>query len=820
MSYGPTPTTSAPVSSSIRTSQSSQYCAPGSYADAAKKSLTTSGRETKSLTQPAQLPQVVHHRSTNPSDISGRQASACQPATTLQPSGYCASGSDTGASKGHKFTLNPNAETFIPRSQLHHGHQHSNRPSNTPDWPATAYQSSTPRTFNPEAETCPPGAVKKEIKSTFAILKNQNFIDAEKAFRTILNGKYGIPNRFEKQEATIGLARSLKEQTCEKQMEACSILEELRLDGTLNRFGASTINNLDLTLSLCEEALGRHLDAETRLLRLRRKWRDADKKALCKPSRYYDADITHARLWQSMGKYTLAETLLQNIKTELIKNLQSKPYSPAIAQLPKYLDTVNIALGRLWQLLDKHQKAELLMLDIIGKRPDDDEDILCRQSDHKDVDLALTVIWRALGKHERAERLLLIMSRKHPDDSEEILCSPTGHRAIDMTLVRTWDEMDKFELAEKLLLNMSGKRPGDSEEELCKPCGHHDTDLTLALLWQKKYNYIRTEKLLLNMSGKRPGDSEEALCKLCGNREIDLALVRFWGLVGKYKLAEKLLLNMSRKHPGASEEILCKPCWQQEIDLTLVRYWEALGKYHLSERLLLNMSGKDPDDSEESLCKPCGNNDFDLALAMLWEMMEKPERTERLLLNLSGKHPDDDEDSLCKPSGNHDIDLTLARCWEITGKLGRAKRLVERGCEFYHSNEFELTLLKLSVGQEGFMEMISRYPESANTLLANSIHYFSLACEQIIQDNPESGQDNLHKALEFVESALTKYPPSAGVYSQKAHCLRMLGKSEQEWREWFDRAEAFDSSRTYRAKTHFWRNREAAALQKLSNLKE
>ncbi|WP_422134582.1 tetratricopeptide repeat protein [Endozoicomonas sp. ALD040] len=862
MSYGPTPTTSAPASSSCTTSQSSPYCASGSYADAARNRQSTSNREIKSLTQSAQLPQVVHQRSTSPSDISGRQASACQPATTSQPSGYCASGSDTGASKGRRSTLNPNAKTFIPRSQLPHGgHQDSNRPSR----PATADQSSTLQTFHPEAKTCPPEVFKKEIKSAYAMLNNQNFIDAEKAFRTLLNGKHGIPSRFDKQEATIGLARSLREQTHEKQLEACSILEELRLDGKLTRLGASTISNLDLCLSLCEEALGRHLDAETRLLRLRKKMRNANERALCEPSHYYAADISNARLWQLMGKYTLAETLLLNLKTELIKNLQSKPYSPATSKLRRHLDTVNMALMRLWQLMGKHQKAELLMLDLIGKRPDDDEDILCRQSDHKDVDLALTFIWRALGKHKRAERLLLNMSRKHPDDSEEILCRPTGHRAIDMALMRTWDEMNKPELAEKLLLNMSGKRPGDSEEELCKPCGHHDIDLSLALIWQRKYKYIRTEKLLLsmsgkrpgdseeelckpcghhdidlslallwqriykyirteklllNMSGKRPGDSEEELCKLCGNRESDLALVRFWELTGRYTLAEKLLLNMSRKHPDASEEILCKPCWQHDIDLALVRCWQLTGKYKLSERLLLNMIGWQPNDSEEIPGKSGGHDVLYLALARLWEMMDKPERTERLLLNISGKHPGDDEDSLCKPSGNHDIDLTLARCWENTGKLGRAERLLKRGCEFYHSNEFELTLLKLLTGQEGFMEMVSYYPESANTLVAKSIHYFSLACEQIIQDNPESGQDNLHKALEFVELALKKYPPIAGAFSQKAHCLRMLGKSEQEWREWFDRAEASDSSRTYRAKTHLWRNREAAALQKLSNLKE
>ncbi|WOG26230.1 hypothetical protein [Endozoicomonas sp. 8E] len=758
-------------------SQPSRYRASGSYADAAKKPPSTSSQETKSLTQPAQLPQGVHQHSNWPSDISGWQISAHQEsASTRQSSQYCASGSYSNAAKKPPSTSNREAKPLAQSAQLpKDDRRHSNKSSNISGQQASAYQRSTPRTFHPEAKSPSPEAIKKEINSAFAILNNQNFIDAEKAFQVILQKYQGKLSPFNKENITIGLAKSLKEQTYEKKLKARSLLEELRLGGRLNKFGASTIHNLDLTLSLCEQALGFYSAAESRLLRLRQKRTDANERALCTPSGFYAADIANARLWQCMGKHTQSETLLVKIKEVLIAELESKPYAPSAGKLRKHLDRVNISLARLWQSIEKYQLAEDLLLELSSKQPDDSEDILCKPTRRDDINLALAVLWQVMGKYKRAERLLLNMSGKHFEASEDILCKPCWQLDIDLILTRHWEVMGKYNLSERLLLNMSEKNPDDSEEILCKPCGHHLIDLGLARLWQMTDKPDRAERLLLNMSGKHPTDDADSLCKPIGDDEMDLALVRLW---------------------------------------------ETKGKYHLSERLLLNMSGKDPDDSEEILCKPCGNHEFDLALATLWEMMDKPERAERLLLNMIGKHPGEDEDSLCKPSGNHDIDLTLARCWEITGKLGRAKRLVERGCEFYHSNEFELTLLKLSVGQEGFMEMISRYPESANTLLAKSIHYFNLARQQIIQDTPESGQDNLHKALEFVESALQKYPPSAGAFSQKAHCLRMLGRSEQEWKEWFDRAKAFDSSREYRAKTHFWRNREAAALQKLSNLKE
>ncbi|WOG26241.1 hypothetical protein [Endozoicomonas sp. 8E] len=631
-----------------------------------------------------------------------------------------ASGSDTDEKKSCRYTLNPEARTFIPGAR-----QHSNSPSNITDRQATANPSFTPRTFQPGKKKPVPEAVKKKIDSAFATFNNQNFPDAEKAFRVILHENKNRLSPFDKQNITVGLARSLKEQTREKQLEACSLLEELRLEGELTRFGASTIYNLDLTLSLCEEALGKHFDAETRLLKLRKKRRNADEETLCRPSHYYPADITNARLWQSMGKHTLAETLLLNLKKELDQRLQPKPYASAAPKLQKYLDNVNLAL------------------------------------------------------------------------------------------VRHWDAKKKYELAEKLLLEMSRKHPNNSEKVLCEPCGHHDIDLTLARLWQTIGKYKRTEKLLLNMSGKRPGASEEELCQPSWQHETDLALIRYWELTGKYKLAEKLLLSLCGKHPDASEEILCKPCWQHNLDLALARLWEAEGKYHLSERLLLNMIGKHSNDREEILSVSSGHHDIDLTLALLWQAMHKPELTERLLLNMSGKSLNDSEESLCKPAGHHDIDLALIFFWKTTGKHERFQTLLRRCCELYHSDECQLTLLSMSAGKAGFLEMISRYPENANTLLVTSIHYFTLACEHITNDDLKSGNDHLVKALEIVDSVLEKYPFIAGAYSQKGHCLRMLGRSEQEWKEWFIRALSLDPGREYRCKTDFWRSNEATALQKV-----
>ncbi|WP_422475925.1 hypothetical protein [Endozoicomonas sp. ALB032] len=686
---------------------------------------------------------------------------------TPQPLQYCASGSNANTETTKPpFKLNPKAPAFIPRMQPDQPVQKDpGVPSNILDRRAKAYQCMSPRTFQQRVnKSCPETA--KRIDSAFKLLKKQDYINAEAAFRTILQDEQ--LNEFDHQRTVIGLARSLKEQTSEKKKEALTRLEELRVNGTFTESGASTIRNLDLTMSLCEQALGRFHDAQARLLRLRNKKPDADAETLCQHSGYFDVDIANARLWQHMRKYQLAEKLLLGMKAGLIEKLQSDPHAGIVERLHNYLDSVNIALVRYWQ---------------------------------------------EQCQYDRAEDLLLNMGGKHLDESIETLCKPSGHHDID--LVRHWQVMGKYEWAEKLLLNMIGKDSKDSIEILCTASEHPEFDLSLALLWHATGRLQLSEKLLLNMISRHPDDAEEILCTASGKHEIDLALVRLWQEMGEYQRAEILLLNLSLKHPDEREESLCQPCGHHDIDLTLARLWQKLNKHKQAGILLLNMSGKRPDAAMEELCRPCGNRDIDLALALHWEIVNKHHLTEGLLLNMSNKDLNDSEDSLCMPCGNHDIDLALVRLWELIDKGKQAERLIERCCKLYHSDECELSYLSLSAGKAKFMEVINGYSESANKLLLISIHYFVMACKQISEASPKSGEENLIKALEHVQLTLERYPPTAGAYSQKAHCLRMLGANEQEWRKCFQKAQALDSNRKQKGKSDTWRSNEYAALQKV-----
>ncbi|WP_448217735.1 hypothetical protein [Endozoicomonas sp. 2B-B] len=690
--------------------------------------------------------------------------------TTSQPSQNRATGSE------HTSNLNPEAPVFIPRAErVQRIDDRSNRLPTISGRRVTANETFAPRTFQQRKNIRRPEAIKEEIDNAYKALMNKKFIDAEAAFQLILDKNESILSRSEHQNVVIGLARSLKEQTFTKQKEACSRLEELRSKASLNDFGASTIHNLDLTLSRCEEALGRYPDAEMRLQALRNIKPDADKETLCKPSGNFDADIANIRLWQLMEKHTQSERLLLKMEEQLKSELKRSRSAANKKRLRKYLHIVKLALARLWQ---------------------------------------------AMNKYELAEDLLLKMSNKHPGASEETLCRPCKDHDVNLALARLWQDMGKYQPTEKLLLNMSGKLPEASEDRLCKPCRQHDINMALAVLWELMGKPHLTEILLLNMSKKHPKASEYLLCQACGHYETDMTLARHWEHEGQYRLAEWLLLSMCGKHPKNLEEILCKASGHSEIDLTLALLWQKMDKYEQSEKLLLSISGRHPDASEDILCKPSGHHAIDLTLVRYWEIADKNHLAEKLLLNMSGKRPDASEDILCKPCGNHDIDLALVHLWEKIDKRGLARRLIENCCELYHSKDCQFTLLIFSCGQPGFIEMISRYPENDNTLLATSIHYFTLACEQIINDDPESGKENLTLALVTVESLLEKYPTSAGGFSQKAHCLRMMGTDSQKWQKYFNKANFLDLSRARRDKTNLWRSSEAAALQKLQGLKE
>ncbi|WOG26251.1 hypothetical protein [Endozoicomonas sp. 8E] len=688
--------------------------------------------------------------------------------TTSQPSQNTASGSE------HTSNLNPDAPVFIPRAErVQRIDDHSNAFTTISGRRVTADETLAPRTFHQRTDVPCPEAIKEEINKAFEALTNKKFIDAEAAFRLILDKNESSLSKFEHQNLVIGLARSLKEQTYTKQKEACSCLEELRSKAPLNDFGASTIHNLDLTLSRCEEALGQYIDAEKRLSRLRNKKPDADEQSLCEPSDNFDADIANERLWQLMEKHTLAETLLIKLGAKLMSQLHLTSFAPTVKTLHRNLHTVNLALARHWQVM---------------------------------------------GKHKWAESMLLSMARKHPDDSEEILCRPSGKNDIDLALALLWELMGQYERTERLLLNLIGKHPDNGEDIPFQPSGKYDFYLALARLWQIMSQDKRTERLLLKMSGKRLDNSEEILCKPCGNYNTDMALVRHWQISGQHERAERLLLNMTGMNPGDDEETLCQASGYCSIDLTLVRHWQLIGKQKLAEKRLLNMSGKCPADSEENLCKTTGRNAIDLALAILWQVTGNHERSERLLLSMSGKSIDDSEDNLFRPSGNQELDLALARTWQKAGNYESAEKLLCRCFALYHSDECASALLCLSIGQSVFMERMARYPDSANKLVAASLHYFNLACRQIIKDGPKSGDDNLNKALALVESALEKYPPSAGAFSQKAHCLRMMGAAEPVWRELFLKSTSLDPFRAVKDKNDCWRSTESAALQKIRDL--
>ncbi|WP_257279546.1 hypothetical protein [Endozoicomonas sp. ISHI1] len=716
--------------------------------------------------------------------------------------------------------LNPYALPFVPRGLKNDrsSAMSSAMPPAIRQRQTTEHKAPSSQRPQPSRNKQSPEAAREKINEAYKALKKKQFSDAEEKFQAVIDEFGSQLNQTDYQRSVFGLAKSLKEQTPEKQKKACSHLEELRSEGRLTKLGASTIPYLDLNLSRCEEALGLLSKAETRLLKLRNINPGTDEEILCQHSRSFDADITIARLWQLMEKHQMSETLLVNLKTELNRRLLSNPGTATAKTLHKYLHIVNIALVRLLQERGLYEWAEKLLLDISNKRSNDDEAFLCKASGDNGIDLALARLWQLMGKNEQAEKLLLNMSGKPPNASEEILCRPFRNRDIDLTLMRHWEVMDKYHLAEKLLLNMIGKQPGLNEAILCQSCGNFELDLILARLWYSMKKYEWAERLLLDMCDKRPNDNEERLCKSCGNKEIDLALVRNWEVLGKYEWAERLLLDMAGKSPFASEEALCKPSGNISFDLTLVKFWERTGDYKRPEKLLLNMSDKHPDDTEENLCKACGHTLIDLALTRIWGAMGEHTRSEKLLLDMSGKQPDDSEEDLCRPSGNHDLDLALVLLWQLMDKNERAQRLIHRCSDLYHTSECEFALLTSYTGEAKFMELITGYQESANTLVSTSVHYFRLAAQQITDNDPESGQDNLKKALEYVESALEKYPPSAGAYSQKAHCLRMMRYPEDEWQEWFRKADTLDPSRGEKFKANdVWRIIEAQAVEKVKH---
>ncbi|WP_422446388.1 MULTISPECIES: hypothetical protein [unclassified Endozoicomonas] len=188
------------------------------------------------------------------------------------------------------------------------------------------------------------------INYAFEELDKQNFSNAERLFRGVYLEE--DLDELEYHRSLVGLARSLVEQnTYKKLTEAQHHLQVLRGSEWCTTSGASIIPDLDITLSRCEQELGLPIQAEARLLTLRRKSLHADEKAMCEPSDNYHADIAMVRQWQLMKKPKLALTLLQNMRAESTLRLTKErwPSSPACAaiELHECLKEVNMMLATL-----------------------------------------------------------------------------------------------------------------------------------------------------------------------------------------------------------------------------------------------------------------------------------------------------------------------------------------------------------------------------------------------------------------------------------------------------------------------------------------
>ena len=350
-------------------------------------------------------------------------------------------------------------------------------------------------------------------------------------------------------------------------------------------------HDIDLDLARAWQATSKYKRAEALLLAMSNKAPKTDEADLCVPCGQHDIDLTLARLWESMGEHKRAEALLLAMSNKdpeallVMSDNDPKIYEAKLCR-PCGQRGVDLTLARVWECMGEYKRAETLLLAMSDKDPEAGEVELCKPCGQHEIDLTLAGLWQVMGKIRRAEALLLAMSDKDPEAGEVELCKPCGQYRVDLALVRLWEVMGEYERAEALLLTMSDKDPKAGEVELCKPCGRHNVDLTLVRVWEYIGKYKKAETLLLAMSDKAPEADEATLCKPCGQHGIDLTLARLWGGIGKYERAEALLLAMSDKAPEADEAKLCKSCGQHDIDLALVRIWQDMDKTNQPEKLL------------------------------------------------------------------------------------------------------------------------------------------------------------------------------------------------------------------------------------------
>ena len=526
------------------------------------------------------------------------------------------------------------------------------------------------------------------------------------------------------------------------------------------------------------------------------------------PSNYYNANLTISRIWQLQGKYSESQAILLMMGNQTRSRNGLPPLSEQKSIITPCGDhLIDLAMVRLQEEKGDYPQAETLLLAMMKQhRPRASLSVPCGRHD---LDLAMVRLQQEKGDYPQAVILLLAMMKKH--SSQANLSVPCGKHDLDLAMVRLQEEKGDYLKAETLLLAMMKKL--NPQANLSVPCGKHDLDLVMVRLQEEKGDYLKAETLLLAMRENHNPQASQSVP--CGKQDLDLAMVRLQEEKGDYLKAETLLLAMMKKlNPQAS---LSAPCGEHDLDLTMVRLQEEKGDYLKAETLLLAM--RESHNPQASQSVPCGKHGLDLAMIRLQQGKGDYPQAKTLLLAMRKIHSP--QASLSVPCGKHDLDLGLLQLLVRNQEYPAFDTLL-RACQsvYPYKKEYEETYL-ISLGERKNWKSFDEEIKTVNTINSVavqhiiSVRFFQQAIE--LYNRNENGDACCLSALNVVEKAIGTYPPRSYLFSQKAHCLRMLGYEETVWRPLFQKADTLDPARMRHEKLDSWRKAEHQAFQKIAS---
>jgi hypothetical protein len=312
------------------------------------------------------------------------------------------------------------------------------------------------------------------------------------------------------------------------------------------------------------------------------------------------------------------------------------------------------------------------------------------------------------------------------------------------------------------------KHPG---VRLTVPCGQYELELVMARLQEKKDDCDKAFILLQAMrQQQRPGVS---LTTPCGLHELDLTVVRLQQRTGDYDKAG-ILLQAARQErcPGVSLTTLCG---QYDLDLAMAKLQEETGSYDNAYALLRAL--RQQQRPGVSLTVPCGRSELNLAML--------------LLLEKAGKH------------ALFEI-LVSACCSAYPYQLEYRRTYLSNLCRRKLWDRFDEETKEVGTIKHAGIQLVI------------SIRFFQEALDHFNKNEKKKGFSFCRKALAVVERAIAMCPADASLFSQKAHCLRMLGQAPEVWIPLFKQADALNPARIRQEKLDSWREDEGRALEILT----